>query len=111
MEGQVWRAGANEATVFEVDKDVKVEGKKLPAGKYAFFTRDNGQEWTLIFNKKWNVWGAYSYDKDKSQDALKVSVKEQKAPAFAERLSYTISKDGMVRLTWGGKLIRFRVAS
>src|SRR6266480_1770019 len=30
MTGKVWRAGANEATVFEVSKDVKVEGKTLP---------------------------------------------------------------------------------
>ncbi|MEP7256110.1 MAG: DUF2911 domain-containing protein, partial [Ferruginibacter sp.] len=29
---QVWRAGANEATVFTIDKDVEIEGKKLPAG-------------------------------------------------------------------------------
>jgi hypothetical protein len=109
MEGQVWRAGANEATVFETDKEVKVEGKRLPAGKYAFFTRNNGQEWTLIFNKKWNVWGAFSYNKDKGEDALKVTVKEQKAPAFSEKLTYAITKDGMVTLTWGDKMIRFRV--
>ena len=33
--GKVWRAGANSATVFETDKDITVEGKKLPAGKYS----------------------------------------------------------------------------
>src|SRR5271156_4324063 len=36
--GKVWRTGANEATTFEVDKNVKIEGKDLPAGKYALFT-------------------------------------------------------------------------
>ena len=35
--GKVWRAGANEATTFETDKDIKVAGKLLPAGKYGFF--------------------------------------------------------------------------
>ncbi len=34
---KVWRAGANDATTFETDKDIKVEGKTLPAGKYSFF--------------------------------------------------------------------------
>ncbi|HTK22302.1 MAG TPA: DUF2911 domain-containing protein, partial [Mucilaginibacter sp.] len=34
---KLWRAGANEATMFETDKDIVVEGKKLPAGKYSFF--------------------------------------------------------------------------
>src|SRR6188768_1430791 len=36
-QGEVWRTGANEATVFEVDKDITVEGKVLPKGKYALF--------------------------------------------------------------------------
>src|SRR6478609_2476101 len=46
--GKVWRAGANEATTFQVDKDVKVEGKTLPAGKYALFTIPTEKEWTII---------------------------------------------------------------
>src|SRR5882757_2986428 len=33
----VWRAGANEATTFETDKNIKVAGKLLPKGKYSFF--------------------------------------------------------------------------
>src|SRR3954451_10510920 len=36
--GKVWRAGANEATQIETDKDLVVEGKKLPAGKYSLYT-------------------------------------------------------------------------
>ena len=49
----VWRAGANNATTFETDKDLKVEGKTLPAGKYSFFLlpRASGT-WTAIFNKE-----------------------------------------------------------
>src|SRR4051812_38822530 len=38
MAGQVWRTGANEATVFEISNDVKIEGKELSAGKYGLFT-------------------------------------------------------------------------
>ena len=34
---EVWRAGANEATTFETEKELNVEGQKLPAGKYSFF--------------------------------------------------------------------------
>src|SRR5262245_60625748 len=34
---QVWRAGANAATIFETDKDIKVEGKPLKAGKYSLY--------------------------------------------------------------------------
>ncbi|HEU5167538.1 MAG TPA: DUF2911 domain-containing protein [Chitinophagaceae bacterium] len=107
MEGKVWRAGANEATVFEVNKDVKVEGKALPAGKYGFFTIMNGDDWTIIFSKTWKQWGAFSY-KD-ADDALRVNVKGGKTKAFAEKLTYNVSKDGKVSMMWGDKQVDFNV--
>ena len=73
MEGKVWRTGANKATVFEVDKDVKVEGKSLAAGKYSLFTLVNGDEWTVIFNKTWDQWGAFNYKE--ADDALRIKVR------------------------------------
>lgn len=109
MEGKVWRAGANKATVFEVDKDVKIEGKALPAGKYALFTINNGNEWTLIFNKKWDQWGAFKYEETKSEDALQVKVTAKKAAAAAESLAYTIDKSGKVSLLWGDLDVSFSV--
>src|SRR6188768_4545868 len=59
--GEVWRTGANEATTIEFDKPVKIEGKDLPAGKYALFTIPNEKEWTIIFNKDVKQWGAFNY--------------------------------------------------
>ncbi|GGH67971.1 hypothetical protein HNQ91_001550 [Filimonas zeae] len=109
MPGKVWRAGANGATTFEVSKDVKVEGKALPAGKYAFFTIHNGAEWTLIFNKVYKTWGAYDYEKNKAEDALQVTVKDKKAPSFTETLTYTIDAKGDVTLLWGDHAVNFKV--
>ena len=37
--GAVWRTGANETTTIEFSGPVKIEGKDLPKGKYALFTR------------------------------------------------------------------------
>ncbi len=111
MEGKVWRAGANEATIFSTSKALRIEGKPLPQGMYAFFARKQGSNWTLIFNKKFDTWGAYDYEKNKRQDVLKVTVKEEKAPAFSEKLVYRISPEGLVSLTWGDKLVQFRAAT
>lgn len=105
--GQVWRTGANEATVFEVTKDVKVEGKTLPAGKYALFTLSGDNEWTIIFNKTWKQWGAYKYEK--ADDALRVKVKPGKAAQFAEKMTFTIGEDGTVTLWWGDLQVPFKV--
>ena len=107
MEGQVWRTGANEATVFEVDKDVKVEGKALPAGKYGLFTLVNGDDWTIIFNKTWDQWGAFNYKE--ADDALRVTVKAGKSDPFAEKFTITISEAGTVTLLWGDRKVEFGV--
>ena len=49
--GEVWRTGANEATTFETDKDIKVEGKTLPAGTYSLFTIPGKDEWYLVYHR------------------------------------------------------------
>jgi hypothetical protein len=105
--GQVWRTGANEATVFEVSKDVKINGQPLPAGKYGFFTIENGAEWTLIFNKTWKQWGAYEYKQ--TDDVLRVNVKAGKAESFAEKLIFTVDKSGVVNFVWGDYKVDFKV--
>ncbi|SDW01870.1 Protein of unknown function [Hydrobacter penzbergensis] len=107
MEDKVWRAGANEATVFETSKDITIDGKSLPAGKYGFFVLVHGGEWTLIFNKTWKQWGAFQYKE--ADDALRVAVKAGKTKAPVERLTYTISKSGAVSLAWGNTEATFHV--
>ena len=75
--GAVWRTGANEATVFSVTGDVTINGEALPAGVYGFFAIPNETEWTLIFNKQPEQWGAFNYDQ--GQDALRVTVTPEEA--------------------------------
>ena len=105
--GEVWRTGANEATIFEVDKDVMVEGKALPKGKYGLFTLINGEEWTIIFNKTWKQWGAFDYKQ--ADDALRVTVKAGKADPFAEKMIFAIDEKGAVTLLWGAIKVEFAV--
>ncbi len=70
--GQVWRFGANEATTITVSSDVLVEGQPLAAGTYALFAIPGETEWTIVFNRTAEQWGAYRYDA--TQDALRVTV-------------------------------------
>lgn len=106
LPGKVWRTGANEATVFEINKDAKVEGKALPAGKYSLYSLANGDDWTIIFNKTWNQWGTvYS----EAADALRVNVKGKKSSKFTEKFTIEVGKDGKVSLWWGDKTVDFWV--
>lgn len=104
--GKVWRTGANEATTFEVNRDVTVEGQKLPAGKYSLYTIPGESEWTIIFNKTWKQWGTVY---NQGEDALRVTVKAGKSAAFMEKLTFAIADNGTVSMTWGDTKVDFRV--
>ncbi|MGB4845953.1 MAG: DUF2911 domain-containing protein [Ferruginibacter sp.] len=106
MPGKVWRTGANEATVFEVDKDVTVEGQALPKGKYGLYSIADGDSWTIIFNKTWDQWGTKYNAAD---DALRINVKATKADSFAEKLTFKVDDAGRVDLFWGDTQVRFIV--
>jgi len=103
---QVWRAGANDATTFETDKELTVEGSKLPAGKYSFFIIPNGKQCTIIFNKESKQWGAYKY-KEK-EDQLRVIVKQKVAKSKAEKLMYSINNNS-ISLSWDNWIIPISV--
>jgi hypothetical protein len=107
MEGKVWRTGANEATVFETDKDVTIDGAKLPAGKYGLFTLFNGKDVTIIFNKTWDQWGAFTYKESDDQLRIKTTYKEINTPF--EKMTFTISPEGEVNLFWGNRDVSFQV--
>ncbi len=55
--GEVWRAGANEATTFVTNSDVVVGGKPVPKGKYTLFTFPTRDAWQLIISKQTGEWG------------------------------------------------------
>jgi len=94
--GKVWRAGANEATTIEIDKDVTVEGKALPKGKYSVYAIASASTWQIIFNKQTGQWGInrdQSTTRDASKDDLVVTV-TPKAATMTEALKYVVSPTG-----------------
>lgn len=55
--GEVWRTGANEATVFNTSNDLLIDEKTLPAGEYTLWTVPGEERWQVIFNKHEYDWG------------------------------------------------------
>ena len=104
--GKVWRTGANEASVFETNKDVFIEGQKLAAGKYSLYTIPGDKEWTIIFNKSWKQWGTVYKE---SEDALRVNVKSGTSSKSVEKFTFEIAKNGTVSLLWADTRIDFKV--
>ena len=54
---KVWRTGANEATTFETNKNLMVDGIYIPTGKYSIWTVPNDSVWKVMFNTKQYPWG------------------------------------------------------
>src|SRR5690606_15490973 len=107
--GKVWRTGANEATTFEVDKDVLVQGKPLAAGKYSLYSIPGEEKVDLLFNKGWDEWGTRY---DKAQDVLRVDAGPSKTVSDSvEQFTITSDKDGTVTLLWGLYAVPFSVVA
>lgn len=103
--GEVWRTGANEATTIEFDKNAKVGGKEIPAGKYSLFTIPEKKQWTFIFNTVPDQWGAFEYVKDKDQ--LRITAKPETAE-MTESLDF-ISTGDKVYMVWEKLKVGFTV--
>ncbi len=87
--GKLWRTGANESTEITFFKDVKIDSKTVPSGRYTLYTIPDESTWTIIINKKVNTWGAYAYDA--SQDLIRTSIPVEYSDEKLEAFSITIS--------------------
>ncbi len=104
--GQVWRTGANEATVFEINKDVIIEGNKLKAGKYSLYTIPGEKETVVIFNKDWNQWGTKYNQK---RDALRITVPTHYSDESVEQFTIDVDDTGAACMVWGNTLFTFHI--
>ena len=105
--GQVWRAGANEATTITTDTAVTVGGKNVPAGTYTLFTIPNADKWTLIISKTTKndkggpLWGT-NYAGE-GQDLARTDMKVSSLPAPVENFTIALDKVGngtSLRMDW-----------
>ncbi|HUC52486.1 MAG TPA: DUF2911 domain-containing protein [Candidatus Cybelea sp.] len=99
--GQVWRAGANEATTFVTTADLMVGGAHVPAGNYTIFAIPNPDKWTLIISKKTGEWGIPYPGAD--QDLVRVDMKASKLPSLVENFTIAFDKAGSgcaLRMEW-----------
>lgn len=99
---EVWQAGAHMATWIETDKDLMIDGKKLAAGKYGFFTIPSQDKWTVIFNTRWNQHGKDEYNT--AEDVLRLEVTPEISEEITEHLVYTVKEitrdQGVLTLAW-----------
>jgi tetratricopeptide (TPR) repeat protein len=82
---ELWRVGANERTVIEIEDDIKIGGKDLKAGEYGILMKPGKDSWTVLFSTNTSSWGTNDYDE--KDDVLTLQVASQEA-AFTENLLF-----------------------
>jgi len=105
-----WRAGADENTTIEFNKDVTINGQKLAAGKYSIHMVAGEKEFQVMFNKKTDGWGSYTYNA--ADNALVITVSPAANP-HTEWLEYSFEDladySAVACLKWEKIKVPFRI--
>ena len=99
--GEVWRAGANDATTFVIDSDVKVGDKVVPHDSYTLFALPNQDSWSLIISKQTGEWGIPYPGQE--YDFARVPMKVSKLSSPLENFTIAFDQSGSactLRLEW-----------
>jgi hypothetical protein len=78
----IWRTGANGATILKLNDSYEIGGKLLDTGSYALYTIPNADSWTVILNKGIKNWGVDGYTD--SADVVRFTVTPMKTKTKVE---------------------------
>ena len=102
-DGQVWRLGADEATLLLTQKTILFGETAVPAGAYSLFLLPQADgSAKLIISKQLGEWGAYQYNE--KQDLTRIDLKKEALEKAADQLTIAISKNspagGILKISW-----------
>lgn len=108
----VWRTGANEATMLELSNDAEIGGKIIPAGRYSLFTMPTENKWKVIINGVFDQWGAFEYSKHESQN-IHTFETEPFESSFSEDLRFAFKNESEtsvdLELKWDKLAVSFPI--
>lgn len=108
---EVWRTGANEATTFETNKDLLIEGRTLKQGKYSLWTIPGKDKWNIIFNSEYGQWGIGSdgdANRNPRNDVLTTEVIAVQQERVFEQFTISferVGEDAEMVLIWDKTLV------
>jgi len=107
---RVWHPGADSATTVTFSRDVRVEGRDLPAGSYTLWAIPDSAQWTVIFSRAVHVY--HTPYPGEARDVLRVPVTPEQG-SHMEVLAYyfpVVGPDSAVlRLHWGSTIVPLHI--
>ncbi|MDQ2898500.1 MAG: DUF2911 domain-containing protein [Acidobacteriota bacterium] len=99
--GQVWRTGANAATMLKTEADLDINGLHVPKGEYTLYTLPSQNEMMLIVNKQTGQWGTeYSQGQDLGRVKMTMSRSQAPVETFKITLDGEGGKRGKLTMAW-----------
>lgn len=108
---QVWRTGANASTKITIGDNATIGGNEIKKGTYALYTIPGKRDWTIIFNKNTEHWGAEDYKQE--EDAFRLTVKptslSDKVETFTIEIGNITSSSADISLMWDNTKVTFTI--
>ena len=103
--GEVWRTGADEATLLITQKPIIIGEATIPAGAYTLWTLPNEDGTAkLIINKQIGQWGIGPGSYDEEQDLARIDLKKEALGTPVDQFTIAISKNpsggGVLSMMW-----------
>ena len=97
---QVWRTGANAATMLTTSADLIIGNTTLPAGKYTLWSLPTPTGAKLIINSQTGQWGT---EYDVSKDVARLDLAQTTLAAPVEQFTFAIvpqGANGILKFSW-----------
>ena len=108
---EVWTPGANDATVLEVSRDVRIDGHEVPAGRWSVWLVVREEEpWEMVLDPRDDLW--HTVHPGPTDDQIRFPVEPDRGDHVEALLWYvpTVRRDGATLvMAWGTTRVAFDV--
>lgn len=107
--GEPWRLGANEATEIQFFRDVSIQDKKIPKGRYIIYCIPEPDSWTIVLNSNVDSWGL-KIDSTKDLEKFKIPVSvNNKSIEYFTMIFEKANEGANLLMAWGNFIAKLPI--
>ncbi|MDT8368848.1 MAG: DUF2911 domain-containing protein [Longimicrobiales bacterium] len=113
--GEMWRAGANEATTLHLAGPATVGDLALEAGSYSIYVRPGAEAWEIFLNPEFERWGIPVNAEVRETELGSFTVASEASEGMTETLTYSYESTGEgageIILEWEETRVRIPISA